>query len=428
VLAHEKRFGLYRMVGIGCLCLSITLFAPLPLPIVCLLWSLSGFGQSFAFAVWGSRLGVLSRKQQLYTLVGAFILGGIMLALFPFVSVMVSNVVATALPLASLVFFWLANRSYPGSRETVDAAESARPNGRSLRDQIPFDEDRKRVLLRGAFSVMYSIALGVVACAALSSWLHPGNDVVLGLCNVVPAILMAILLNRLEMQTSNVLPSLFLPVTGFCLLFFSVLWPGSGVLACAGVLFVLFGCYEILGSHTAYAYSSYDVVRCLWELNSSKAGNSVGFFLGWALATFGLVEGAFLFSRTQIVCFALVVVMGTLDALLFRSMKLQFRQSDDQEKPHLENIEAKAAPIDDRGYWVRACDKLMEEYRLSPRQREIFLLLAKGRNVQFIRDELVLSTATVKSHIYNIYQKMDIHSHQELLDIVENAANAEKKQ
>lgn len=32
----------------------------------------------------------------------------------------------------------------------------------------------------------------------------------------------------------------------------------------------------------------------------------------------------------------------------------------------------------------------------------------------------MLSTPTVKSHIYNIYQKMGVHSHQELIDLVEN--------
>ena len=76
--------------------------------------------------------------------------------------------------------------------------------------------------------------------------------------------------------------------------------------------------------------------------------------------------------------------------------------------------------IQGKGRWSRTCDELAEQYKLSPRQKEIFLLLARGRNVQFIREELVLSTPTVKSHIYNIYQKMGVHSHQELIDLVEN--------
>lgn len=47
-------------------------------------------------------------------------------------------------------------------------------------------------------------------------------------------------------------------------------------------------------------------------------------------------------------------------------------------------------------------------------------MLAKGRNVQFIKDKLVLSTPTVKSHVYSVYQKMGVHSHQELIDLVES--------
>ena len=96
-------------------------------------------------------------------------------------------------------------------------------------------------------------------------------------------------------------------------------------------------------------------------------------------------------------------------------MKLEFREAVVENGPALELSEGKnaegAAP--GKGRWSRTCEDLAEQYKLSPRQKEIFLLLAKGRNVQFIKDELVLSTPTVKSHVYNIYQKMGVHSHQE---------------
>ena len=111
-----------------------------------------------------------------------------------------------------------------------------------------------------------------------------------------------------------------------------------------------------------------------------------------------------------------------VDTALFKEMKLEFREVVVDNEPTLEVLDAKnyEALLQGRGRWSRACEELAEQYKLSPRQKEIFLLLAKGRNVQFIRDELVLSTPTVKSHIYNIYQKMGVHSHQELIDMVEN--------
>ena len=64
-------------------------------------------------------------------------------------------------------------------------------------------------------------------------------------------------------------------------------------------------------------------------------------------------------------------------------------------------------------------------YNLSARQIEIVEFLAKGRNAQFIADYLVLSKATVKTHIANIYAKLSIHSHQELLDIIESSTPTE---
>lgn len=56
---------------------------------------------------------------------------------------------------------------------------------------------------------------------------------------------------------------------------------------------------------------------------------------------------------------------------------------------------------------------------LSARETEIFLLLAQGRSRPYIRDTLFLSKNTVATHIRHIYEKLGIHSHQELIDLVE---------
>lgn len=60
---------------------------------------------------------------------------------------------------------------------------------------------------------------------------------------------------------------------------------------------------------------------------------------------------------------------------------------------------------------------LSERYTLTPREVEVFTLLSRGRNAEFIQNALFISNHTVKTHIYNIYRKMDIHSLQDLLDI-----------
>ena len=64
------------------------------------------------------------------------------------------------------------------------------------------------------------------------------------------------------------------------------------------------------------------------------------------------------------------------------------------------------------------CSEIAERYALSPRETEVFLLLAQGRTRAFIQDELVLSGSTVKTHVSHIYAKMDVHDRQEMMDLI----------
>lgn len=63
------------------------------------------------------------------------------------------------------------------------------------------------------------------------------------------------------------------------------------------------------------------------------------------------------------------------------------------------------------------CARLSDEFGLTAREREVFVLLAHGRNGRYIMDHLVISRNTAKSHIKHIYSKLGIHSHQELIDL-----------
>lgn len=62
---------------------------------------------------------------------------------------------------------------------------------------------------------------------------------------------------------------------------------------------------------------------------------------------------------------------------------------------------------------------IAEEFGLSKRETEVFALLAKGRDTAYIQEKLFISSGTVCSHRDRIYRKLDVHSRQELLDMVE---------
>ena len=66
---------------------------------------------------------------------------------------------------------------------------------------------------------------------------------------------------------------------------------------------------------------------------------------------------------------------------------------------------------------ARAAD-LASKYHLTPREHEVVLLLAQGRSAPFIGNELGLATNTVRGYVQEAYAKLDVHSKQELIDLL----------
>lgn len=64
------------------------------------------------------------------------------------------------------------------------------------------------------------------------------------------------------------------------------------------------------------------------------------------------------------------------------------------------------------------CKSVAAEYRLTSREREVFMLLAKGCTRPTVCEELVISEGTARSHIDHVYKKLGIHSREELHALV----------
>lgn len=60
-------------------------------------------------------------------------------------------------------------------------------------------------------------------------------------------------------------------------------------------------------------------------------------------------------------------------------------------------------------------------YQLTPRERDVLGLLARGRTSPIIQERLVVSQNTVRTHVRHIYTKLGVHSQQELINLVDEA-------
>ena len=100
-----------------------------------------------------------------------------------------------------------------------------------------------------------------------------------------------------------------------------------------------------------------------------------------------------------------MMIVDRMDSVIAENIRDQGSISDMFEKP-----------------FASKCEKIIEAYALSPREAEVFRLLAKGRNAEYIQNELFISVSTARTHIYHIYKKIGISSRQSLIDIVEDAS------
>lgn len=72
----------------------------------------------------------------------------------------------------------------------------------------------------------------------------------------------------------------------------------------------------------------------------------------------------------------------------------------------------------------RAVDELAGEGGLTRRERDVLAMLGEGASLSDICDRAGVSMSTAKSHVYHIYQKLGVHSRQELADALAQAGRS----
>ena len=79
-----------------------------------------------------------------------------------------------------------------------------------------------------------------------------------------------------------------------------------------------------------------------------------------------------------------------------------------------------AAPSRSReDVYALACREVAEEYGLSSRERDVFGMICRGRNLESVAESLGVAQSTVRTHRDHIYQKLGVHNRQEMLDRLE---------
>ena len=75
--------------------------------------------------------------------------------------------------------------------------------------------------------------------------------------------------------------------------------------------------------------------------------------------------------------------------------------------------------IDEPGDFKRELTAIAEEHGLTAREEEVLGHLLRGKSISAVAADLFLSKNTVRSHVAHIYQKMDVHTRDELIELVD---------
>ena len=122
------------------------------------------------------------------------------------------------------------------------------------------------------------------------------------------------------------------------------------------------------------------------------------------------------FLQTVLLAFALAcvftLVLSALGAALVMMAAMAFTEHDLAFAVNL-------LPTDRKRRFIDKCLAVAARCGLSERETEIMTLFAKGRNLAYIQDQLCLSKSTVSTHRQHIYQKLDVHSAQEMIDLIQ---------
>lgn len=126
-------------------------------------------------------------------------------------------------------------------------------------------------------------------------------------------------------------------------------------------------------------------------------------------------------SKMLVATFLLVYLLTCAAFALYNALARHKRRVAPKgvTAPEVQNPTAAKTPAVQQGPGRLPAELVSDAHNLSQREREVLVLIMRGRNVPAIAEELVLSRNTVQTHVRHIYEQLGVHSRQELVAYVE---------
>lgn len=361
------------------------------LPVAVIAWPytiMGGVGIALMILLWSELYGMLSPTRICLYYAASLVVGAAVGWMFRGFDPLMLPLAASTLPLISLRCLW--NCHCGDYVAPVKALEWAR-----------FSFPWKPVLVIAVYSFAYGLLQTSIASVARPN-AAPGT----ALCALFIVVFMLAAHDRADFG------SVYGTVLPFASAVFLVLAAVGGLGPWWGNLFANLGytasqvfIMTMIGS-ICYHWGA----SAVWLFGIERAVRSLAMMGGRA------VEGAMSVTDMSVAPLLVVMVMvATFVALREGRLSSAWgvRLSDAPDSGERSRI------VEDRGSFTRACSALAAARNLSQREEEVLLLLAQHKTARDIEHELCVANGTAKAHIRHVYQKLDIHTREELFAMVD---------
>lgn len=166
-------------------------------------------------------------------------------------------------------------------------------------------------------------------------------------------------------------------------------------------------------------------MSAFWLFGIVKGCQYLSKFLG--LAAMNAISSLEAAREISVIAFVLVIILVIAASLLFATERSLFSDWGSNLKSLLNDPEHRTSTEKPtQAMLFERIKGLSEFYRLTQRETEVLMLLARGKSVRGIGADMFIAEGTVKAHIQHIYQKLDVHNRQELLAVIGTPSSIEE--
>lgn len=373
------------------------------LVIFIIVWLLGGIGAVLLASVWGFFLARLYHAQAtLYPPLSMLTMVLVLFLTFTFSRPDVISLMIPICPFISIILFFIWASHIWSQSQFICPNKIHPPDWKSLSHS-------------SVAMVANSFLIGFVAYAASSADSIASYELFFAAICAAAVFKIYDALHHQMYEVSSII-KVIAPTVAFCLLLlpFSNLYVRAALLI--GMMFIAM-IDEIVCWSAVAEYMRVHELMPFANIAYGRVGDTIGLLLGVFCSrhVFGLNMATAIPYKPLIA--AIVILFIFTQTFYFQDNYTPFSEHKvmDANPENGDRPYAKKHP----GLWVQRCTKFGDCYNLTPRQQQVLILLAKGYSTKTIQERLVVSNYTVKAHIYNIYKKTNVHTRQELIELLE---------